>query len=186
MKMVSNIKYKVLGIWNRVHTLYTIPYTRYLPRQRGFTLLLAALIASIVLSLGAAIYTIAVKEVILSSLGRDSQFAFYAADTASECALFWDLRYGYFATSAPASVVAPDPQCAGQTFTADGRSAVFPYTMSFEFSPNNYCADVTVQKSLDSQTGVIRTVIHADGYSTDCAVRSTSPRSLQRSVELHY
>lgn len=159
---------------------------RGLPAQAGFTLLLAALIASIVLSLGAAIYTLAVKQVTLSSLGRDSQFAFYAADTGSECALYWDLRFGYFATSAPSTVIPPNPECAGQTFDATGRSGVFPYTMTFEFEPNGNCADVAVTKSVDSQTGAIRTAVHSDGYSTDCDSRTTSARTLQRSVELHY
>ena len=56
--------------------------------QKGFTLLLAALVASITLSLGAAIYSITLKQITLSSIGRDSQFAFYAADTLSECALY--------------------------------------------------------------------------------------------------
>jgi hypothetical protein len=80
--------------------------------QSGFTLLLAALAASIALSLGSAIFSITTKEIQLSSIGRDSQFAFYAADTAAECALYWDIRFNYFATSTP-----PDPQdqyvCAG-------------------------------------------------------------------------
>jgi Tfp pilus assembly protein PilX len=70
-------------------------------RERGFTLMLAALVSSIVLALGTSIYEIAQKEVQLSALGRDSQFAFYAADTAAECALYWDFRYSYFATSSP-------------------------------------------------------------------------------------
>lgn len=68
-------------------------------KERGFTLLLAALVASIVLALGTAIYSIAIKQLTLSSLGRDSQFAFYAADTMAECALYNDIRLGAFATS---------------------------------------------------------------------------------------
>jgi Tfp pilus assembly protein PilX len=51
--------------------------------QKGFTLLLAALVSTIVLALGAAIYGLVVKELALSSLGRDSQFAFFAADTGA-------------------------------------------------------------------------------------------------------
>lgn len=155
-------------------------------RNRGFTLLLAALVASIVLSLGASIYEIAVKEVTLSSLGRDSQYAFYAADAGAECALYWDLRFGYFGTSSPSTVIAPDPRCATQTLVAAGRSAVFPYTMTFEYAPNGYCVNIAVQKTLDPVTAVVRTTIHSDGFSTPCETRATSARTLQRSVELHY
>lgn len=154
--------------------------------ERGFTLLLAALISSVVLSLGAAIYGLAVKELQLSSLGRDSQYAFFAADTGAECALYWDVRYGYFATTSPATVVSPNPQCAEQAVTVSGRSAVFPYTMTFQIEPSGYCTIVTVRKTQNMLTGVISTLIHADGYSASCANYATSDRALQRSVELHY
>lgn len=154
--------------------------------QAGFTLLLAALVSSIVLALGAAIYQLASKELELSSLGRDSQYAFFAADTGAECALYWDVRHDYFATSAPASVVAPDPRCATQSFTATGRAAAYPYTMSFQIEPGGYCTNVSVTKAQDAVSGIVSTTIHADGYSGTCANYSTNARSLQRSVELHY
>lgn len=79
----------------------------------GFTILLAALVSSLVLSLGISIFTIARKSITLSTLGRDSQYAFYAADTAAECALYWDLRHDAFgsASSSPLSELT----CDGQT-----------------------------------------------------------------------
>jgi len=165
--------------------------------QRGFTLLLAALVSSIVLAVGAAIFSIAQKQVILSALGRDSQFAFYAADTAAECALYWDFRFLYFGEMPPPNV---EPKCDEKlmnfTLTDGTRTAGADYTMTSRkidlFSDivdvsgsGNLCAEVWVAKSLDS-TGAVRTVIHADGYSTDCASIDTSARALQRSVELHY
>lgn len=161
------------------------------PAPRGFTLLLAALISAIVLSLGAAIFQIARKEVTLSSLGRDSQFAFYVADTAAECALYWDFKFSYFSTTSPETVT---PTCDGAPMNPSGLAAVYPYTVTTEqmdlfrdASPQGgYCAQVSVAKSLDPATQAIRTVIHADGYSTNCASVLTSPRSLQRSVELRY
>jgi len=153
--------------------------------QKGFTLLLAALVSSIVLALGAAIYGLAVKEVLLSSLGRDSQFAFYAADTAAECALYWDIRFGYFGTTTPVSVTPPAPQCDTQSLSATGRTGTYPQTMSFSLEPNGYCADVTVAKTKDPTTGAVSTIIHANGYSTSCANQGGA-RTLQRSVELHY
>lgn len=75
-------------------------------REKGFTLLLAALIASIVLSLGVSIAGLIQKELILSSTGRDSQFAFYAADSGAECALYWDVRKRVFSSASPPSDIA--------------------------------------------------------------------------------
>lgn len=168
------------------------PRTRNLP-QRGFTLLLAALVASVVLALGAAIFQIAQKQLALSSIGRDSQFAFYAADTAAECALYWDFRFDYFAPEPPPDT---DPQCDGISMnvtTTDGTPPSYPYTKSSEkmnffinASPAGYCAEVFVRKEFDQSTDSVKTTIHADGYSVDCASISTSLHALQRSVELQY
>jgi hypothetical protein len=167
-------------------------------RERGFTLLLAALIASIVLSLAASIFEIAQKEVALSSMGRDSQFAFYAADAAAECALYWDSRFGYFATSTPVGVT---PTCDWQPLNVTGQppsgcsgSTCYPYTtlsqqidlFKKESPAGDYCAQVSVVKSLDPTTHAVRSVIHADGYSVGCAALASSPDALQRSVELQY
>jgi hypothetical protein len=151
--------------------------------QRGFTLLLAALISSIVLSLGSSIFLIAQKQITLSSLGRDSQFAFYAADAAAECALYWDLRYSYFSTTTSGV----SPTCDNEELTVSGLGAEAPYVAEFQLdfftdSSGGYCADVTVSKNASSPF----TVIHADGYSVPCASVETSARALQRSVELHY
>jgi hypothetical protein len=59
-------------------------------KEKGFTLLFAVLVSTLVLAIGASIISIALKQVILSGSARDSQFAFYAANTGVECALYWD------------------------------------------------------------------------------------------------
>ncbi len=64
-----------------------------LNNKKGFALLMAIMIGSLFLAIGATIYRIALVEIILSSTGRDSQFAFYSADSGLECALFWNYHY---------------------------------------------------------------------------------------------
>lgn len=159
--------------------------------NRGFTLLLAALVAAIVLALGSSVFTIAQKQIILSSIGRDSQFAFYAADTGAECALFWDLRQaGTFATSTastPTGGIACDgvsvPRGDIEILRRNGNSATSQFQVDlFRSGSIRYCVVVTVQKSSSNPF----TVIHSDGYSVRCADIETSSRSLQRSVELRY
>jgi len=152
-----------------------------LKHERGFTLLLAALVGSLVLALGLSIVAIVRKSVTLSSIGRDSQFAFYAADTAAECALYWDIRHSKFASSTPPG----DLRCDGETLaltTPGSPPFVEPYQITFQYEPNGYCAQVTVLKSAAHP----RTRIVADGYSVTCAEITQSARSLQRSVELRY
>lgn len=163
--------------------------------QRGFTLLLAALVASVVLALGTSIYTIASEEVSLSATGRDSQFAFYAADSAAECALYWDARSDIhpntFATSSassPASAITCDGATVSVTkaaASASSATSTFEVTL-FDDTSAGYCADVTVEKNEDPSTHAERTAIDANGYSVSCAAIDTAPNALQRSVELQY
>jgi hypothetical protein len=162
------------------------------PKQSpGFTILLAALVASLVLSLGISIFSIARKSITLSTLGRDSQFAFYTADTAAECVLYWDSIHDAFNPDTPMteircddpdppnpiSVVVTNPTFPGTVFTLGG--GVSAPTL---FEPNGNCAVVTVTKSDEYPF----TSIHADGYSVPCIERDSNPRTLQRSVELNF
>ena len=167
-----------------VNLLQATGYKR--PANRGFTLLLAALVSSITLAIGVSIFEITQKQVILSSLSRDSQYAFYTADTGAECALYWDVKKSAFSTSTPITPI----NCASN---ADGTPGVInvghtepltssPVIFTFEFQPGGRCARVSVKKSNTDP----RTIIHADGYNTDCASIATNPRALQRSVEIKY
>jgi len=145
--------------------------------NRGFTLLLATLTASLLLILGSYIFNLVRKEIILSSLGRDSQFAFYAADTGAECALYWDVRYDLFATTTPSSSSTCDSQNLGSiSFQGYGVPS------TFEYEPNGYCARVSVTKNNSSP----HTVIDARGYNTTCSGIQNNPRALERAVEIIY
>lgn len=171
---------------NTKHLLADRQNRRTNPRA-GFTVLLAALVGSLVLSLGISIFSIAHKSITLSTLGRDSQYAFYTADSAAECALYWDVRFDAFSTSSPTASVRCDDPDPPNPITVTNNLPTWPNTVftigeatSFEIGGN--CAIVTVTKS-DS---VPFTTIQADGYNVPCAERATNPRTLQRSVELSY
>ena len=60
-------------------------------KNKGFVILFAMLISSLILLISAGIFNVVQKEVVLSSSARESQRAFYAADSALECALYSDL-----------------------------------------------------------------------------------------------
>ncbi len=79
-----NKKFKKLTSYKLQATSYT---------SRGFTLFYAVLVTSLLLALGLAVFNITLKELRLSSDARESQNSFYAADTALECVLYWDLSY---------------------------------------------------------------------------------------------
>lgn len=147
--------------------------------EKGFTLMLAALIASVTLALGTSIFALAQKELSLSSVGRDSQFAFYAADSGAECALYWDIRFQLFPTTTPTT---KNLTCDNEAKTTTATNVSGAIVSTFQFEPNGYCAKVSVTKSNTNP----RTKIHVDGYNTTCANIGLSSHALERSVDLKY
>ncbi len=83
--------------------------------QRGFVLLFTVLTASVILAATLAISRIVTKEILLASVGRDSQQAFFAADSGAECAIYWN-NQGKFAET-PSAGSANEIKCNGYTLT---------------------------------------------------------------------
>lgn len=81
----------------------------------GFAMLFTVLIISIILAIAIGISSSSFKQSILSGLVRDSQIAFYQADSATECALRYELQ-----VASSKGRAAPDVPCA--TLAADGKS----------------------------------------------------------------
>ncbi len=154
-------------------------------KNRGFTLFIAALLASLLTALGLSMFTIAQKELILSSLGRDSQYAFYAADSGAECAMYWDFHHDAFNDS---TVFSGSPKCSNKNLadfptnqgdgTPDGVNGLGGRSSSsFWFSVDGFCSYVTVIKSNTAP----HTTIESLGYNTGCGDHD-NPRRLERAV----
>lgn len=148
---------------------------------RGFTLLMAVLVSGILLSLGFAIYNIVSKELILTSSGRESQFAFYAADSGIECALYWDYQRSAFSTSSPTQPECGGSPVGGYEVSFDAGSGT--YTTTFNFSLGESETDPCVSVEVSRLENPTRTTLTAAGYNT-CV--TTSPRRLERSIQVRY
>lgn len=158
--------------------------------ERGFALLFAVLTASVLLSVGLSIFNLTVKELILSSAGRESQFAFYAADTGAECALYWDFKgVDIFATSTDANAPVPsNPDCVGQAInitptTRTGTSATTQFSINIPNVSPTDCSIVTVTKTASG--GIISTTVDSRGYNTQCSDTS-NPNRLERGLHIAY
>ncbi|MFH1402345.1 MAG: pilus assembly PilX N-terminal domain-containing protein [Patescibacteria group bacterium] len=105
MNKTKNIKLKKMfrGFWNN---------------QRAFVSVMALLLSNIFLILGMSVFSIALRESILSSGAKESLAAFYAADGGIECALYWDIKGEVFSTSTPAVKI----NCARQDITVSFSS----------------------------------------------------------------
>jgi len=62
--------------------------------KKGMTLFIAISVTIVSMLFTAAIANLTLKELILTQTGRDSQIAFYAANTGTECALYHDTEVG--------------------------------------------------------------------------------------------
>lgn len=153
----------------------------------GFVLLLASLISGIVSIIGMVIFEITIKELSLSSSGRESQIAFYAADSGLECALYWDL-VGYVFDGDLDNDPDSNPRCNGQSLDLsdvfmEGDTTTYRFVVNLS-SPA--CANVFVYKrSVTDAEGntSTRTHVQSRGYNT-CNV--DDPRRLERGVESRY
>lgn len=143
--------------------------------QQGFTLLIAIVITATLLLVSTGIVTVAVKEAFLSASARESQHAFYAADTGIECAIFWDVRNETGVSAFDAGGTS-NITCNGETFTVGGAN-VSTFSFDFESTGNPYCAQVTVTKD----NGL--TIIESRGYNT---CDPTNTRRVERAVRVGY
>lgn len=60
--------------------------------EKGYAILFTVIIVSAISVVAAGISNSIYKQIVLSSLAKDSQVAFYQADTASDCALLFDME----------------------------------------------------------------------------------------------
>ncbi len=171
---------KLFGIFSTPYTLYSTP-----PRKRGYVLAFAVLVGSILISIGLGMFNIAIKEVVLSSSGRESQLAFYAADSGGECAVYWDIRHpnfssSVFATSSQSVIPSSGVSCAGKDITSDwtvvtgAGSGITTFNINLS---NGSCTTVVVTKQSNT------TKIESRGLNT---CNTSNPRRLERGLRINY
>lgn len=143
-------------------------------KNKGFTLFVAMVVAGTLLLIAAGIVSLAVRQALISTSGRDSQQAFYAADAGVECALFWDVQ-NPSGTSAFATSTGSTISCNNQSMPVGGSATS---TFTFDFSPDPVCVIVTVNKGLSGTTR-----IESKGYNT-CSLLSS--RRVERALRVTY
>jgi len=156
---------------------------------RGYLLLFAVVLSSIVLTIGLGIFNVVNKAIILSSIGRSSQVAFYAADSGVECALYWDRIHTGFPSTVFATSTASTPPLSGvlcndedlaSTWTISGATVDAAKT-TFNITLNNgTCTTVDIAKTLSGT----RTTIESSGFNT---CDTTNPRRIkERAIQVTY
>jgi hypothetical protein len=159
--------------------------------QRGFTLLIAVIFMSVMLSFGLALGSIGYKQQILASGAIASQYAFYVADTALECALYADQKQDLFAYARydgnPKSMT-----CNGETVAvvqAPPSVSQLISTVRLSLDSDTRCADVTVYKySAPQPPDNITSYLFSIGYDVSCSRLATpdDERFVSRGISTRY
>jgi len=165
--------------------------------QKGFAILFAVVGATLVLSIGLTIATITTKEVKLSAVSRDSQFAFYAADSGAECAEKYKDQFAKNNTiPATFTIIKCGLKDVSSNVTQSGpTSATTALKVQFGegLGPNEskYCAQIEVMVSGDyfddPDVGMFffadEHLIRAHGYNVACDDLD-NPRAIERGFEI--
>jgi len=150
--------------------------------KKGFAVLFAVLLASFLITLGISIFSISLKEIQIATSARDSQIAYYIADSARECTLYWDIKQGAFPTCLNSDCSISTTQitpitCNGSniylTFTKKDSltyyTGINPVPNFFQASSTSLSApiaDVGIVKTFNTGTGRVVTTISAYGHNT--------------------
>ena len=172
--------------------------------QKGIALYTAIIVASIVLLLAVAMADIAFRQLVLSRTSLNSQHAFYIANSAVECGLYYDVRENLFPSNEDegddfrddySAGAINEMECADQTVAyadiidiqSEENGGVGSATTTFQLnnitSNPTSCAVVTVGKHEEDTGSYIRTgtILLVDGrYPCD------GPGSTERSIRVRY
>lgn len=179
-----------------------------LKKDRGFTILYAVLLTSMMLAVTLKLYNVVVKQQLLSSATRASEVAFVAASSGLECALYHDLHapsntYSFHRPNTPAAPPNSPIYCNTAVLTlsgsgSDSSNAVwqeicgptgFPasqcaatkFTVVFEAT----CAVVSVTKIDTDGNDSQLTKIESRGYNT-IVCPGTGRGILERAIRSQY
>jgi Tfp pilus assembly protein PilX len=124
---------------------------RNITKEKGFTLVLSLFLSTIVLTITLSMMQILYKQLTLSTADRESQIAFFSADSGMECAYYWDFRADISGSTTqsifqsvmplgtPLATLAPT--CGGKNiFTTVGPTG----EPAFSTSTSNAAEDITI------------------------------------------
>jgi hypothetical protein len=163
--------------------------------QKGFVVLFAVVLASIILAVSLGVANIAYRELTFTTSAKNSNDAFYAADTGVECALYYDQNA---VNPPPTNAIAfgnitnnTSTECAGTGVHMNDGAGTVSDPWKFYLFPlganASACAEVTVWR--DSSTPPVTTV-NSKGYnvydksSSTCGFNGAS--RVERHIELTY
>jgi hypothetical protein len=158
-------------------------------KKGGYAILFTVIVISAISVIAAGLSSSAYKQLILSSLARDSQLAFYQSDMATDCALYAE----WIVAETNPTLFRTDQG----TWACGKRDLTISYedraegAYFYRLSPSDPTTDsskgcfyIDVLKTPDPEAeGEFKTKIKAKGYNL-CDMNS--PRTVEREIEINY
>ncbi|OGI59396.1 hypothetical protein A3C60_02455 [Candidatus Nomurabacteria bacterium RIFCSPHIGHO2_02_FULL_37_45] len=154
-------------------------------KNNGFVILFAVMLSSIILAISLGIANIALKEIKFGTNARDTNNAFFAADTGIECALFSDRPPSSFPVAGPATALT----CASSipTYSSGTNTGLYSFVVTGLGNNGTSCAKVSVFKDGDSNPPYVSTEIISKGYNIgDATCSSSNPDRIEREILTTY
>ena len=140
--------------------------TKNIQKNKGFVLLYVTVLSSIILAIALGVLSIAAKEVNFSTSGKDTNDAFFAADTGAECALYHDKGqtvYDPFPNEMPMSCAGSGVSFVSPSTPGSG-SGPWTFTILNLGDSGQSCAIVTVTRDTTSTYSPTTTIV-SKGYN---------------------
>ena len=153
---------------------------RSVKKNKGITIFFALIVISSLLLMTFFIVELARKEVIFSIFSRESQVAFYAAESGIECAWYWD-NSGDDSESSPFWNGSTNGVYCGDGFNLIGQQGSYEFNFLVDGDEGSY---VEVSVDIEDNNGSRgKTTIISTGYNT---ADEDAPRRFERRIELTY
>lgn len=150
-------------------------------KNKGFAMLFTVLIISVILSIALGIADLTFKQTILSNLAKNSQLAFYQADSGVECGMYYDVTQGQLPRG---TTVAKAPQqitCGNNTATlVTDQSHTDYFLYQEDITGNAPCFSIAFDKTMAN--GSTKYKVSARGFST-CL---STPQQVERGLNVSY
>lgn len=183
-------------------------------REKGFALLLALIVSSVVLAIGLVILEISVNQINLAATSRESEFAFQSAHAGVDCIWYW--RYEYPDEFTSESGASPDIECFGGApievpepdvlqSDASGHARAFYYTFEWGdplrctavdmYVMNAHSGEMTINFANQAigtdgtktcEEGNVCTVIVSGGYNRPCDELGSGVFAVQREITVEF
>lgn len=175
-------------------------------RKKGYTLLFAIIVATVVLAVAAFIVSVSRKQFILASTARDSLVAIYAADSGIQCAVQADAALKLEPSKGVAEIACNGTLLTGTYSEVNSVSSDFvsdvliktdehaiyqtpPMTLVLPdaASANKVCATIKVTDGYNDKDVHVR-IIESRGYNTfdGTTCGEPNPRAIERAIWLVY